>query len=407
MYTWNNAYNYIMCIKRKYIEKFGNLDTYSVEEMCKKLNTAEYKNFLACVSIAQYNEYNLFKYSLIKGGDIDIYTNTESIYREMRGLVVNIKTDEIVLCPFRKFFNVEELEETSLSVVYDKLKKATTVEVANKMDGSMLSVGYYNNEFVLAGTGSLELASGNERLIECRQWLTKNYQNLVKSYPDMTFMFEYISHNDKHVVQYKEEEQGLYLVGARNKFDGSTLTYKELFELSQIFNVKTTYTENLNFKTIWESVDDFSAQEKEGWVIRIDNDMYKVKCNDYVALHTLLYSLNGNVVIKAIVDGTYDDILAKFPQDLKPRVYEYSDVVFEYLKLANAIIDKYYDKYKHLTDRKEFSQAISQNVPKMFIPYLYCKIYGYEYNVLKTHAGRYDRFFEVEKKLAFCKSLDI
>ena len=143
-YEWNNAYQYIMKIKQDYVNQFGKVDTYSIDDMCQKLNTKEYNNFLDCVNITVYGTLNLFKYSLVKGGDIDLYSNVNSIYREMRSLVIDMKTDEIVLCPFHKFFNVNEIEETNVNIVLDKIAHAKCVEIANKLDGSMQSASYYN-----------------------------------------------------------------------------------------------------------------------------------------------------------------------------------------------------------------------------------------------------------------------
>ena len=177
MFDWNIAYNYVMKIKYQYMNKkqIDKLDTYSVEDMCIYLNTDEYNNFLKCVSIIVYGKYNLFKYSLIKGGNNDIYSNSNSIYREMRGLTIDVEKDTIVLCPFRKFFNIGEIEETYIDKIQSYLKNAKDVEITNKLDGSLLSVRYYDNHFVLGGTGSLDKEQ-NFRLAEAETMLSYNHK---------------------------------------------------------------------------------------------------------------------------------------------------------------------------------------------------------------------------------------
>ena len=132
-----------MKIKNDYINTFGSLDTLSIADMCVRLNTKEYRNFLRCVTITNHNEFNLVKYSLILGGDTDLYTNSNSIYREMRGFCVDILNEKMILVPFQKFFNVNEIEETSIDVVKKQIEQAKVFEISNKMDGSMLSVRYY------------------------------------------------------------------------------------------------------------------------------------------------------------------------------------------------------------------------------------------------------------------------
>ena len=38
----------------------------------------------------------------------------DGFYRECRSVVIDIEKECIVLCPFSKFFNINELEETSI-----------------------------------------------------------------------------------------------------------------------------------------------------------------------------------------------------------------------------------------------------------------------------------------------------
>lgn len=236
---WNNAFNYLMKIKNDYINTFGSLDTLSIADMCVRLNTKEYRNFLRCVTITNHNEFNLVKYSLILGGDTDLYTNPNSIYREMRGLCIDVLNDEIVLCPFPKFFNVNEIEETAIDIVKNQIKQANKFEISNKMDGSMLSVRYYNGQFILGGTGSLHLNGNNPRLDECYSWLSDEYKNMIAENADKTFMFEYISQNDIHVVRYAENEQGLYLIGIRDVNNGYVCYYDEVVDYARRYGVKT------------------------------------------------------------------------------------------------------------------------------------------------------------------------
>ena len=93
-FMWNVAFNYIIKIKDDYIEAFGELDTFSIKEMCERLNTPEYNNFLLCVDIKKQGSLNLFCYSFTKGGELDMFSNPNSIYREMRGVVIDIENEE-------------------------------------------------------------------------------------------------------------------------------------------------------------------------------------------------------------------------------------------------------------------------------------------------------------------------
>ena len=210
-YSWNPAFRYIIGIKHAYLRRFEKLDTFSIEEMAKRLHTKEYNNFLRCVDIHVNGTLNGFKYSLIKGGDSDIYRNPDSVLREMRGLVIDVEREEIVVCPFRKFFNINEIPETSLDEVSKKIQNANLVELTNKLDGSMVSARFYYGEIFLSGTGCID-ARISFRLQEAASWMTDKHQRMLKEHPDETFLFEYISWQDKHVVEYPKDKQNIYLI---------------------------------------------------------------------------------------------------------------------------------------------------------------------------------------------------
>ena len=63
---------------------------------------------------------------------------------------------KIVLCPFAKFFNINELEETSLENIQSRVDNAKTVEISNKLDGSMQSATWYNGQIIMAGSQSID-----------------------------------------------------------------------------------------------------------------------------------------------------------------------------------------------------------------------------------------------------------
>ena len=311
---WNNAFDYIMKIKRDYISRFGILDTKSVFDMCQKLNTKEYDNFIHCVTITNYKYINLFKYSFILGGELDLKENPNSIYREMRGFAVDIEKEQIVLSPFKKFFNINEMEEVSVDIVRANIKKASIFEITNKLDGSMLSARYYNDNYILAGTGSLHLNYNNPRLDECYEWFTESYRNMAKDNPTITFIFEYISLKDQKVVKYSAKEQGLYLIGARNVVDGYTFTYREILNMANKYSIPITKLENGKLDDLLSQTESYKSTEKEGWVLRVDNNMYKLKCTDYVNIHAFLSDIvSPNVIIKNIYNNTLDDVIATLP----------------------------------------------------------------------------------------------
>lgn len=393
---WNNAFNYLMKIKNDYINTFGSFDTLSIADMCVRLNTKEYRNFLRCVTITNHNEFNLVKYSLILGGDTDLYTNPNSIYREMRGLCIDVLNDEIVLCPFPKFFNVNEIEETAIDIVKNQIKQANKFEISNKMDGSMLSVRYYNGQFILGGTGSLHLNGNNPRLDECYSWLSDEYKNMIAENADKTFMFEYISQNDIHVVRYAENEQGLYLIGIRDVNNGYVCYYDEVVDYARRYGVKTISMENSSLDDLISMRGNYKAKEKEGWVLRVDDHMYKIKCDDYIEIHTLLTEKSSpKTIIRNVINDTVDDLIANVPSAYRKNIDTIIQNVRLYLSIKVNQFEEIYKQYENIESDKDFAIAVNKTCPKEFRGNVFCKRKGYDCHFLSTRNGRLIRYYKI------------
>ena len=398
-YKWNNSYNYIMLLKERYLNKFNKLDTFDVREMIIKLIPFyhEYDNFLKCIDIHVQDSLNTFHYSLIKGGDIDIYTNKDSIYLEFRGTVIDMKENELVNCPFKKFFNIGErytittaenlnefhfIDGYSLEDIKQKLKTAKKIEITNKMDGSMHSARYYKDNIVYASS----LTSNrflSYRLAEGWTWLTDNYRNMIKDNPHLTFMFEYISLKDIHTVTYTEEQQGLYLIGIRDVTNGYQWFYSDVKEMSKKYNIRMTNIEKVTFDEILEKQSNFDGTEKEGWVLNIDGTLYKLKTEGYIQLAKILESLSSpKILIHKIADDELDDFLAYLPKNAIVRIMPLIQKIKAYRdKLLQNI--EYYYLTAPKDSRGNFAKYIAKYVPSEVKPFMFILYDKYELDMIK------------------------
>ena len=402
-FGWNVAYNYIMGIKDAYMAEFGRLDTLSCVEMAQRLHTAEYSNFLRCVDIHVCGALNGFKYSIIKGGKTDLYANPASIYREMRGLVIDMETEEIVVAPFRKFFNINEIPETSLEHVEKEIKAADLVEITNKLDGSMVSARYYDGQIFLAGTGCIDKTI-SFRLQEAESWLTDGHRKMLQEHPDQTFIFEYISWNDKHVVEYKQKEQNIYLIGARDVLSGRQATYHELACYARNYDVPITAFEGSSLDVCLQKRERIPSNQKEGWVLYIRTpagvSMYKLKCTDYLDVHAVLSRYaSPDAVIKAIARGTFDDLLAKMPVSCHERLQNFYDMVQCYLQLKNDQIESAYASLADITEPKAFAAEVYRKVDKAIAHYMFLKRKGFTYSLLEPKPEHFLKFHELDEFL--------
>lgn len=419
--SWNPVLDKFVEIKKEYIKYFGNI-TYDyvsgytnetqtcLERWVQELNNfdlpykekkyAEYKDLLSCLELNQHGHLLLFRYarySNVYDGETensgeDFWDRYNGFYRECRSVVIDVLNDCIVLCPFSKFFNINETEETSLKNIQKRIEKASVVEFSDKLDGSMQSARWYDGQIVMSGSQAVDpekswrLKDGYEMIISL-----PGYKQMLQDYEGCTFIFEYISKKDAHVVKYSKEQEGLYLIGIRNVDNGFEWKYDSVLRMAQCYDIPTTKLFDKTLDQIMNELDDKSSDEAEGFVINIDGYKVKVKYNDYVDIHKVLSKLSSiNLIIHSIADDTYDDLLSKLPVAYHERVKKVANIVFYYINRTEKEIKNYY-RILPKNNKKEFMIAVDKNVPKSFQGYCRSIFLGKPYNVLKNGKNGYKK----------------
>ncbi|MFK7678708.1 RNA ligase [Bacillus sp. Wb] len=392
MSSWNPVLNLVLRIKRDYEKSFGT-DTYHFETWLNKLNNTEYNEVFDCLQINQKDEFILIRYGL---ADVQekMWEDKDSIYRECRSVVIDLKKEQLVLTPFRKFFNLDEVEENKLDVITEKFKSASIVEIANKLDGSMQNARWYNENVFMTGSMALD-KNDSWRLEEGYSMLSENYVSMIRSNSELTFIFEYISQKDAHVVLYDKNDEGMHLIGIRNTETGEQLSYKNVIEIAESYDVAVVELEDKTLEKMLEEMKQVSSHEKEGWVINLDGHYVKVKCDDYVSIHRLLDKVSSvNVIIEAIANDSYDDLISKIPDKYKERVRNIAGLIFKYVRDTREQINKFYASAPKGT-RKEFMVWVESNVPKEIKHCLRNEYLGIENNLLKKGKNGYKRMSDL------------
>lgn len=409
--NWSNILNTVVDIKNKYINKFGTISYCDssgltcVEKWILDLDDEEYTKMFAPIQFNQKNNLVLIRYgrysSVFAGEDAldydEFWNSYSNLYRECRSIVIDIDKEEVVISPFDKFFNINENEENFIEVIIEKLKNAKTIEITEKLDGSMQCARFYNNEIVMSGSQSLD-ENNSWRLKDGLRMLTsnENYVKVVTENSELTFIFEYISLADSHVVNYTAEQEGLYLIGLRNSLTGEQYSYSKVKEFSTIYGLKSTNVfENKTIEDIMNELDDKKSNEAEGFVINIDGFMCKIKYNDYTSIHKILSNISSiNLIIKNIAEDTYDDLISKVPQAYRWRVERIANIVFEYLKITEEVNNKNYEAFKNLPYR-EAIDYINNNLTKSEKGFAFNMLKGCKNNYLKSKSGRYTKLNEM------------
>lgn len=425
MKTINKIYDLVLNLKKDFINQYNIIDydkhEYSscVEYWAYKVidKHPEYYEILNPVQTNQYNNLVLLRYGFysdVFGGEYDyveFWDSFDGIYRHCRSVVIDVENDEIVILPFDKFFNLNEREETNENVVRQKISEAlkndfSDIDITNKLDGSMQCARYYKGNFIMSGSQSIN-PEQSWRLKDGYSMLNDNYKKLLRDFPDYTFIFEYISKEDMHVVDYNEDMYGLHLIGSRNVKNGLLSTHTTLRVLAKNYNVKISEHHHISFDDMLNSLSKYKSNEKEGYVIHIsnDNDDYfvKIKCDDYLQMHKILSATTSvNLIIKNIGDETFDDFISKVPEKYRNRVWEIANKIFKYNSTLKLIFDDYCKEVDKIDgDLKEKMIWITNHVSKEVQGQVreYVKSSKKHNNFVKKKHGNYIKLLEVENYL--------
>jgi len=286
-------------------------------------------------------------------------------------LIINWRSGEIVSRGFTKFFNLGEMEEVSIENL-----PGGRFEATNKLDGS-LGIAYRDTD------GVVKIATRGSFVSEQADWANKELLKYPRVQQELgngvSLLFEIIYPENRIVLQYSQEQFGLWLIGCIDS-NGRDFSYPELSLLGQYLGL------NVVEKFEIESLDEVEAlvndtKGVEGWVIRFeDGTRVKVKTSEYVWLHriisglspemlrTLMLQDNRNALTEYIVelpDELYRDAerMVKEIQALYDEKYRQVEGYFN--KVAKVILENEteYQSKDTRTQEKEFATQVQKWVP--------------------------------------------
>lgn len=252
----------------------------------------------------------------------------EPAVRQARGIVLDESNGwAIVAKGYDKFFNIGE----SLGYSLDEVENWTAYE---KLDGSLLMLYCYNDEWFFASSGR----AWHEDLHALAMPLLDKQMSL---HPDNTYCFELIGPCNLHVVQYNVNQLVLHGVFNQGIEIGGT-------ELAPIDN----WQELLNSRT---------GLEAEGFVLVGPNgERAKAKSADYVALHRIANGFNAKSVAQIVAEGEWSEVYALWPARLEP---------YTYMLAEKALLEAEFEwHYTKAGTQKEFAMAIKhlRSAPALF-----------------------------------------
>lgn len=177
-----------------------------------------------------------------------------------RGIILDV-SGQIVQHPFDKVFNYSE-NDAGLDIPNDE-----TVQYVEKMNGFLgnITLNLFTKELLVSTTGSFD----SEFVGYIKDFLDPKKEGMLKKYlskNNVTLSFEVIHPNDPHIIEYSEDEKGLYLIGVRGKKQND-INWEEsdVDEVAKILEFKRPEHGFCSFGELKEKV---KTSQKEGFMVR-------------------------------------------------------------------------------------------------------------------------------------------
>ena len=287
--------------------------------------------------------------------DLTIYnysqkTQYEKMWNEetlsCRGLVLD-SWGNVVARPFKKFFNLSEVEGEIPDLPF---------EVFEKMDGSLGIFFWYNGNPIFASRGSF---TSDQSKVGWEILKGMDYENLKIG---VTYLFEIIYPENRIVVDYGDTEK-LVLLGAVETSTGEEIPYSGIGENLERFELVRKWA---NKKSISELAKE-NDLIREGYVLRFSNGYrVKVKFEEYCRLHKIITNVSNIDIWEKLKDGLpLNEILDKVPDEFYGWVKntenrlreEFQDTLGDSEKILYSIRKKLGD-----SERKVYAEEIKKNI---------------------------------------------
>jgi RNA ligase len=291
----------------------------------------------------------------------------DEVTTSCRGLITD-NVGKIVVQPFKKFFNYEEL--VGKGVIPEK---GDYVYVQEKMDGSLGILFNYDGEWIMATRGSFtsEQAVMGLEIVKEKYFLDSWMQ-------EYAYLLEIIYPENRIVVNYGVEKvtflsavlNGTYKWNSTDDTELHWSTSLMIFKSNGIHESDVVKTEqHFNFSDeLYKSLKKKNETNKEGFVLRFQpgNFRMKIKFEEYVRLHKIMTNLSTTAVWEVLSNGgNMDELLKDVPDEFYGKIKEYEDELkFMFNSLSNDYSIHFRDIQNMMDkvggDRKNFANVAKQ-----------------------------------------------
>lgn len=256
----------------------------------------------------------------------------DEITLKCRALITD-QNGKIIAKSFNKFFNLEELKEIPNE----------PFEVYEKLDGSLIVLFYYQNQWIVSSKGSFT----SDHAIEAQNIISS--WNLEKLDKTKSYSGELIVPWNRIVCDYGNSRKIVLLA----KFD--VLGNEYSIEGYKDFEIVKKYDGINDYKNLKKMI----KNDQEGFVVRFKSGYrMKVKGEEYLRLHKVVTGVSNTMVWEYLKDNkSFDEMLDRVPDEFYQWVQKTKkDLISEYEKIKEWAKST----YKEFDTRKEAAEYFVQ-----------------------------------------------
>ena len=227
-----------------------------------------------------------------------------------RGLITDLEGN-VVARPFKKFFNIDEREETKIENL-----PTETPDVYTKYDGSLGILYFDGDKPCIATRGSFN----SEQAVWATQWIQTKMVSRSDFLEGYTYLFEIIYPENRIVVDYGGA-QTLILLAVINTKDGTEKFYPD----AEAQRLGFQCAERKSFDSVQkivEACDQLDSNEEGFVLVYPDGFRVKIKGREYVRLHKLLTEFSSISIWECLKNGTdLEEMLDRVPDEFYDWVH--------------------------------------------------------------------------------------
>lgn len=276
-----------------------------------KIDLKELRNRAEYINEQKHPEFDLLLWNYNKRCQ---YENAWDPFTLMcRGLITDLEGN-IVARPFKKFFNLNQNEETKL----EALLQLGRPEISDKLDGSLGILYFHSGIPYISTRGSFS----SDQAKWATEWIRRQPRfifelNNAEFLDGYTYNFEVLYPGNRIVVDYGNRAECV-LLAVINTDTGEELNYvNEANRLGLPYAPKN----ELGLNEIIERTKSLSGNE-EGFVIKYSNGLkVKIKGEEYVRLHRLITGFSNKSIWELLMNHQpFDEFLERVPDEFNEYV---------------------------------------------------------------------------------------